>query len=233
LDNPTAALPAGIWNRGGSDGSIDQVTTNNAVSPTHSLSLVDNNENGYGEWYGFLPLPGVATGDVLELQWFQIYDTANGSMRLSFAFTDAGNNQLGNGNDFNAGGQSPGWLGSVDASPFERQFHRLLVPAGAVKLRINFASGGAGSVTGTMLIDDLSVRLSVPNITDFGFQPDGFNLTWDSVPSKTYTVQFAEALGSPTVWTPLATGLASGGFSTSYLDIAPQAGTGFYRVVQE
>jgi len=233
LDNPTAALPAGIWNRGGSDGSIDQVSTNNSVSPTHSLSLVDNNASGYGEWYGFLTLPGVATDDVLELQWFQIYDTTNGSMRLSFAFTDAGNTQLGNGTDFNVNGQSPGWLGSVAASPFERQFHRLIVPAGAVKLRVNFASGGAGSVTGTMLIDDLSVRLSVLNITDFGFQPDGFNMTWASMPSKTYTVQFAGALGSPTVWTPLATGLTSGGLSTSFLDTSPQAGTGFYRVVQE
>jgi len=98
---------------------------------------------------------------------------------------------------------------------------------------INFASGGDKTVTGTMLIDDLSVRLSVPTITDFGFQPDGFSLTWDSMPNKTYAVEFADTLGSPTVWTPLATGLASGGFSTSYLDIAPQAGTGFYRVVQE
>jgi len=49
LDNPTAALPAGIWARGGSDGSIDQVSTGNSISPAHSLSLPDNNESGYGE----------------------------------------------------------------------------------------------------------------------------------------------------------------------------------------
>jgi hypothetical protein len=233
LDNPTAAAPAGIWNRGGSDGSIDQVSTINSISPIHSLSLVDTNESGYGEWYGYLTLSGVSENDVLDLQWFQLYDTTNGSMRLSIAFTDGNNTQLEN-HDFNAGGQTPGWLGTLATSPFERQYQRLLVPAGAVKLRMNFASGGSGFVTGTMLIDDLSVRLSKPNITAFGPQPGGFNLTWDSAPTKTYTVQFAAALGSPTVWTSLVTGLASGGLTTSYLDTATHAGkAGFYQVIQE
>src|SRR5205814_1517031 len=137
LDNPTAALPAGIWNRGGSDGSIDQVSTGNSVSPTHSLALVDNNDSGYGEWYGFLTLPGVNAGDVLDFQWFQIYSVTNGSMRLSFAFTDGNNTQLEN-HDFNVTDQSPGWLGSVAASPFEQRSERLEVPVGAVKLRVNF-----------------------------------------------------------------------------------------------
>ena len=91
----TAATPAGIWNRGGSDGSIDQVSTNNSVSRTYSSSLLDNNENGYGEWYGFLPLSGIVPGDALDLQWYQLYSVTNGSMRLTFAFQlNAGNNQL-------------------------------------------------------------------------------------------------------------------------------------------
>ena len=144
LDNPTAALPAGIWSRGGSDGSIDQVSTGNSVSPTHSLSLLDNNESGYGEWYGFLTLSGVVPGDVLNFQWFQLYSTTNGSMRLTFAFTDAGNAQL-ESHDFNVSGDSPGWTGTVATSPFERQNQRLLVPAGTVKLRVNLASGGAST----------------------------------------------------------------------------------------
>jgi len=83
-----------------------------------------------------------------------------------------------------------------------------------------------------MLIDDLSVRLSRPNINDFGPQAGGFNLTWYSVPSKTYTVQFASALGS--TWSSLITGLSSGGLQTSYLDAAVHAGNaGLYRVIQE
>jgi len=233
LDNPTLSAPAGGWSRGGSDGSIDQVTTNSSVSPTHSLSLLDNNESGYGEWYVFFTLPGVVEGDVLDLQWFQLYSVTNGSMRLSFAFTDAGNVQLEN-RDYNVTDQSPGWLGSVAGSPFERRSERLLVPAGTVKLRVNFASGGAANVVGTMVIDDLSVRIGKLAVTDLTPQVGGFDLSWFSVPGKAYTVQFAPALGSPTVWIPLATNLVSNSLSTSYSDTAIHGGNGgFYRVIEE
>ena len=231
LDNPTAALPAGIWSRGGSDGSIDQVSTDNSVSPTHSLSLLDNNPNGYGEWYGFLTLSGVVPGDVLNFQWFQLYSVSNGGpMRLTFAFTDAGNNQL-ESHDYNVNGDSPGWTGTVATSPFERQNKRLLVPAGTVKLRVNLASGGSSTVTGLMVIDDLSVALGTLQITSLVPQGGGWDLTWDSVPDKTYTVQFGSTVGS---LAPLTTGLASGGLTTTYSDTAIHAGSaGFYRVIQE
>jgi len=233
LDNPTAATPAGIWNRGGSDGSIDQVTTLNSVSPTHSLALVDSNENGYGEWYGFLNLVGLVTdGDVLDLQWYQLYDINNGDMRLSLAFLDAADNQLSN-QDFNANGQSPGWTGTIADSPFERQFQRLEVPAGATQLRVNFASGGSSSVTGTMIIDDLSVRLSPLLITDVAAENGAVSITWNSAPNKTYTVQFTSDLTNPT-WTPLITGWPSGGLISSYPDYDSHPGNmGFYRIVQE
>jgi len=233
LNNPTGALPSGIWSRGGSDASINQVSSLNSVSPSHSLSLVDNNENGYGEWYGFLTLTGVVPGDVLDFQWFQLYNVTNGSMRLTFAFTDAGNGQL-EAHDYNVTGESPGWLGSVANSPFERQNQRLVVPEGTVKLRVNFASGGSSLVTGTMLIDDLSLTISKPRITLLAAQDGGFNLTWDSVPGKTYTVEFGSAVSSPTAWTSMASGLTSDGLTTSYLDTAVHPGNaGFYRIVQE
>ena len=154
-------------------------------------------------------------------------------MRLTFAFTDAGNGQL-ESHDYNVSGDSPGWLGSVAASSFDRQNQRLLVPAGTVKLRVNLASGGSSLVTGLMLIDDLSVRLGKLNITGIAPDSGGFDLTWDSIPGKTYTVQFASSLGSPAVWTSLTTGLGSGGLSTTYSDTAIHAGSaGFYRVIQE
>jgi hypothetical protein len=237
LDNPALAAPAGGWSRGGSDGSVDQVTTDHSVSPIHALTLLDNNPGGYGEWYMFLTLSpfGVGDNDALDLQWFQIYSVVNGSMRLSFAFIDSTGGTLAN-TDFNVSGDSPGWLGTVAASPFERRSGRVLVPAGTVKLRVNFASGGSSSVTGTMVIDDLSVRISVPAITRISVDATGKNLTWGSMPSKNYTVQFASTLGSPTVWTTLITGLAGapGSVETSYLDTATHPGSaGFYRVMQE
>jgi hypothetical protein len=204
------------------------------VSHTHSLSLLDNNASGYGEWYMFLNLAGLVTNlDAVDIQWFQLYSTTNGPMRLSFAFLDSGNSTLFS-QDFNVTGQSSGWNGSVAASTFERQFQRLEVPSGTTQLRVNFASGGSSGVTGTMVIDDLSVRLSKPLIAGIEPQVGGKNLTWFSMASKTYTVQFAATLGSSTIWTSLATGLAGAGLTTSYLDTATHSGSaGFYRVMQE
>jgi hypothetical protein len=151
-------------------------------------------------------------------------------MRLTLAFTDAGNGQL-ESHDYNVSGDSPGWVGSVATSSFERQNKRLLVPAGTVKLRVNLASGGSSLVTGLMLIDDLSVALSKPRITELVPQVGSYDLTWDSIPGKTYTVQFGSILGS---LAPLTTGWASGGLTTTYSDTAIHAGNaGFYRVIQE
>src|SRR5205814_9446814 len=134
-------------------------------SHTHSLSLLDNDPANYGEWYGFLNLTGIVSdGQVLDFQWYQIYSVDSGTMRLSFAFLDSGNNTL-SGHDFNVSGQSSGWNGSVATSTFERQLQRLEVPTGTTQLRVNFASGGASSVTGTMVIDDLSIQVGSLVIT--------------------------------------------------------------------
>ncbi len=239
LDNPTLGIPSGGWSHGGSSPSIDQITTNNSVSPTHSLELVDNDPNNYGEWYlsPAVNLSGlVSDNDAVDIQWFQIYSVTNGSMRLSFAFLDSGGNTLpGGSKDFNTSGStSSGWNGTVAASLFDKQFQRLLVPVGATQLRVNFASGGASSVTGVMVIDDLSVRRSVPNFTDITPQPGGLDLTWNSMPSKTYTVLFTSTLSPTPIWTPLATNISGVFPTTDYLDTANNAGNqGFYLIKQE
>src|SRR5882672_9124929 len=48
------------WNRGGGDPTICQVITNNFVSSTHALAVVDANSgsSGYGEWYSDVVLSG-------------------------------------------------------------------------------------------------------------------------------------------------------------------------------
>ncbi len=248
MDNPSTAAPAGNWIRGGNDGTINLVITNNWVSPIHSLALVDNSL-GYGEWYNFYTLgTNAATpGNVLDVQFFQLYNTTNGSMRVSFAFLDSSSFELAN-TDFNSptlpgmsgppyygGGPSPGWTGIIATSPFERVSGRLLVPAGTVKLRVNFASGGASDVTGIMVIDDLSVRLSKPVITSINAAAGSNTIAWLSMPSKLYTVQFATNLSSPAFWSSLVTGLAGdASLSNTNVDTVTHAGkTGFYRVLQQ
>jgi len=234
LDDPVLALPAGGWQRGGSSTAIDQMTTNNWVSPTHSLALVDNDAANYGEWYLFTDISTLVTdGAAVDIQWYQMFSTTNGGMRLSFAFLDSGNNTLFS-QDFGVTGDSPGWNGSVAASTFDKQTQRLTVPPGTTQLRVNFASGGSSSVVGIMLVDDLSVRLSRPYLTSIEQQAGGFNLTWNTMLTKTYTVLFSPTLGPTAVWTPVVTGLLSGGLTTSYLDTTTRTTSGgFWRVVQE
>lgn len=239
LDNPTLGIPSGGWSHGGSSPSIDQIITNNSVSPTHALALLDNDPNNYGEWYlsPLLDLSGlISAGDVVDLQWFQIYSVTNGSMRLSVTFLDSKGNQL-TSKDFNTAGsgKSSGWKGSVAASSFEKQFQRLLVPAGAKQLRFNFASGGASSVTGVMVIDDLSVRLSTPDFTDVTLQAGvGLDLIWNGMPTRAYTVLFSPTLSPVPTWSPLATNISGVFPTTEYLDTDTHNGNqGFYLIKQE
>jgi hypothetical protein len=244
LDSPTLGNPAGGWLRGGSSSVIDQMSTNNWTSPTHSLALLDNDTANYGEWYLTFDLSGLATnGDALDIQWFQLYNTTNGNMRLTFEFFDTNNNDLGNtdfntaSNGTNGGGSSTNWQGSMGPpSTFDQEFQRLVLPAGTGELQVHFASGGSSLVTGVFLVDDLSVRLSVPNFTAVSLQPGGgVNLTWNSMQSKTYTVLFSNTLSTnaPT-WSSLATGIPGSFPTTSYPDMANHGpGNGFYLIVQQ
>jgi len=237
LDNSTVGLPAGGWQRGGSSAAIDQVSTNNYVSATHSLALVDNDAANYGEWYMFLPTAGlVADNDAVDVQWYQLYSVTNGSMRLSFAFLDFNSDTLWS-EDFNTvtSTNSPGWTGNVATSPFQQMSERFVVPAGTTQLRVNMASGGAAAVTGVMLVDDLSMRKSLPQITSISPQSGGgYNVGWNSMGSQLYSVLFSSTIGSGAAWSVVATNLPGGALSTTNLDTAVHPGkNGFYEVEQQ
>ena len=87
-------------------------------------------------------------------------------------------------------------------------------------MRVNLASGGASFVTGMMLIDDLSVILVPPDFTAIERQPGGYNLIWNSMPSKSYTILFSSTLSTNATWTPLVTNIAGSpsDFTTLYFD---------------
>lgn len=154
LDLPTGTPD--FWNRGGSDGTIDQVSTANAVSATHSLAVIDNS-NGFGEWFSDFTLAGSASvGDTLGLHWHEIYSIAPGNeMRVTVRFLDASGN--GPDNHFVVTGDSPGWGGTLATSTFVERNEGLVVTPDAVTLRIQLASGGPESGTGQFILDDLSV----------------------------------------------------------------------------
>jgi hypothetical protein len=246
LNNPILAQPAGGWNHGGSSPSIDQVLTNNWTSYDHSLALVDNDTNNYGQWYMSFNLPAsVTNGDVLDLQWFWLYSVTNGAMRMTFTFLGTNGGNVGE-TDFNTattngdgGGTSTNWQGTVGPpSTFDTQFQRIQVPPGAVQLQVLPTSGGSSAVTGVMLVDDLSVRLSVPNLTAVTGQPGNITLTWNSMPTRTYSVLFNSTFSTNfSTWTTLATGIAGSTFApytATYQDTVNHGpGNGFYVILAQ
>jgi hypothetical protein len=75
------------WNRGGSDGSIDQVTTNSFKEPHPCPGGRGSSDSGYGEWYSRLWRPRQ-----LATCWMsvvEIYGITNGQMRVTVGFRTA------------------------------------------------------------------------------------------------------------------------------------------------
>src|SRR5580765_108519 len=100
------------WNRGGGDPTICQVITNNSVSSSHALAVVDSNtsDSGYGEWYSDVILTGRASpGDKLNIQWYEMYNLGSPEMRLSVLFFNGTGTQVGGTTHFvTTGTSSPG-----------------------------------------------------------------------------------------------------------------------------
>src|SRR5439155_120898 len=191
------------WNRGGSDTTICQVLTNNFASANHVLALVDpSSPTKFGEWYSDVLLSGNASaGDVVNIQWFEMFNIANGEMRLTVRFLDALDN--GPDNHFVVSGQSAGWQGSIANSSFVKRDETLTVPVGAVKMRIALVSGGPEATTGVYLIDDLSVSVVPSTVLAGNFFPNP-------------TFELGDLLDDPT--SALPAGIWSRGGSDSSID---------------
>jgi hypothetical protein len=234
LDKPSLGLPDG-WNRGGTHIPGDQVTTTRATSPTHALAVVDPKTDAYSEWYANLILDGKANvGDTLDLQWHELYDTT-GDMRVSFYFFTADNAVAGQ-RHFVVSGQSEGWSGDLATSPFKLRREELVVPEGAVRLMVTLASGGSLAVTGTMIVDDFSIRVATLDfrITDLQPNQGGWRLTWESTPGAVYSVETSPTLTPPAfVTVPGLDGvIASDAATTSATDPRVNPSAQFYRVVR-
>jgi len=160
----TNGTPTG-WNQGGGDPTICQVTTNNSVSPSHSLAVIDDG-GSYGEWYSDLTFSGQAyPGDTLAIQWYEMYNLSGPEMRLTVLFFNATDSVVGQTHFVTSGTSSDGWVSTIADSTFTKRNGSLSVPLGAVKMRCSLVSGGDQAITGVMVIDDLSIaRSPVPNL---------------------------------------------------------------------
>src|SRR5262249_19705476 len=78
-------------------------------------------------------------------------------------------------------------------------------------------------------VDPLQIRSATPS------GPSAITLTWNSTPAQlalttpSYTVWKKHLLEDPN-WTMVATGISSGGYTTSYADTSATGDSAFYRV---
>src|SRR5258708_6996333 len=86
-------------------------------------------------------------------------------MGLSGLFFNAGENVVGETHFVTSNTTNSGWRGTIANSTFMKRNGSLLVPPGAVKMRCSLVSGGPGTLTGVMIIDDLSVARVVPLVS--------------------------------------------------------------------
>lgn len=239
LDRPTLGTPLGGWARGGNNIPGDQVTTLRATSPTHALAVIDTKEDAYSEWYVQVPIAGLfSPGDLLDVQWYQLYDTT-GQMRVSFYFRGQDQAVVGQQHFFVAD-QSPSWTGDIATSPFEKRTEQVQVPEEAVFMLLTLSSGGPIQVTGTFIIDDLSIRPAQAGggllIAGLSRVANGWELSWQSEPGKSYSIESAAALSDNTQFVPvpdLQSIAASDGATTSAVDTRGNLGAAqFYRIVE-
>jgi signal transduction histidine kinase len=108
--------------------------------------------------------------DGFEDNWREISSDLN----ISFRFIDANQDPVSE-KVFRAAGQTAGWTGALDTSPFVHRRETILVPAGAKGLWVCVSSAGPPSTVGIYAITNLVVTSLAPN-----HQPATVLLRWDS-----------------------------------------------------
>jgi hypothetical protein len=127
-----------------------------ALSPTHSLELVDNSPTVAEEWRSYSTSLDPGTNRTLDLRWFWKYAIAAGAefrarLRLS--------NDLVTSVDLTNPVAEYNFTISGTAVDFQMFETMLALPDGIRSFDLTFISGGALGATGTIHIDDISAAI--------------------------------------------------------------------------
>jgi hypothetical protein len=131
-------------------------STNKALSPTHSLELVDTSATGSEEWRTYATAIPAGGDRSLQLRWFWQYAIAAGAefrARLRLSNDDVTSLDLTNPlleYNFNVSGTA------ADFEMFATSFD---LPDSIRSFDLTFISGGAAGATGTIYIDDISAAV--------------------------------------------------------------------------
>ncbi|TWU28343.1 hypothetical protein [Bythopirellula polymerisocia] len=168
-----------------------------ALSPTHSLEIVDNSQTKSEEWRSYATDIPAGEERFLQLRWFWKFDVAAGEefqarLRLSddlVTSLDLTNPLL----EFN-------FVATGSAIDFEMFETMIELPDGVSSFDLTFISGGSANATGTMFIDDISANLV--EIIPGDFNGDGFVdgadfLKWQRNPGVGNLADWQANFGAP------------------------------------
>jgi hypothetical protein len=168
-----------------------------ALSPTHSLGLVDNSATAFEEWRMYATNIPAGEDRSFQLRWFWKYDVAAGEFRARLRLSNAvvtTNVDLSNPlveleRNFTVSGV---------AGEFEMFETTIELPPGVQSFDLTFISGGALSALGTIYIDDISASIITAPVLPGDYNGNSI------VDAADYTV-WRDTLGST------GTGLAADG----------------------
>ena len=148
----TGSSSPAVWQRGGNLNSANLIwCSDESVSGTYSLKIVDHSTNAYGAWYQRVELPAGIDEHSLNVSWYWKYENIGDGQSFHFVVTyfNAGNTVIGS-YDFPCTGSS------------EWTFRQVVWPVlnDAAYVHFILKSAGDQSETGTIWIDDVSAYLT-------------------------------------------------------------------------
>jgi len=141
-----------------------------ALSPNHSLALVDTSTTAYQEWRSYATDVPAGEDRDLQLRWYWKHDIAEGAefrARLRLSNDSVSSLDLTNAVqelNFTVTGKSEG---------FDMYETTIALPDGVRSFDLTFISGGALTALGTIYIDDISASLMALPALMGDFNADG------------------------------------------------------------
>ena len=144
-----------------------------ALSPTHSLELVDNSATAAQEWRSYATDVPAGEDRSFQLRWFWKYDVAaGGEFRARLRLSEDEVTSLDLTNPI----VELNFTVSGEVADFEMFETTIVLPDGVQSFDLTFISGGisgGAAATGTIFIDDISASIIMAPVLPGDYNDDG------------------------------------------------------------
>jgi hypothetical protein len=141
-----------------------------ALSPTHSLELIDNSATAYEVWRSYATDVPAGEDRSFQLRWFWKYDVAaSGEFRARLRLSEDAVTSL----DLTDPLVELNFTVSGETAEFEMFETTIELPDGVRSFDLTFISGGALSAIGSIYIDDISAAIVATPLLAGDYNADG------------------------------------------------------------